>query len=186
MTEKEKMIAGLNYDALNEDVLAARTYAHDLCHALSQVRPSDLNGKDVILKKLIPHAGKGMFITPPFFCDYGWNLHIGKHFYCNTGCIILDAAPVTIGDHVLLGPNVQIYTATHALDPDERAALVESAVPITIGNKVWIGGGAILCPGVNIGDGSIIGAGSVVTRDIPPYVIAVGNPCRIVRSLKDN
>ncbi len=184
MTEMEKMISGANYDCLDKEIINARIRAHDLCHELSQCVPSDVNRKESILRRLLPHACKERIITPPFFCDYGWNIHIGEKFYCNTGCIILDAAPVTIGNHVLLGPNVQIYTATHALDPDERANLSQWALPIKIGNKVWIGGGAILCPGVTIGDECVIGAGSVVTHDVPPGWICAGVPCRKIRKSK--
>lgn len=183
LTEKEKMCAGEVYDALDAELLRERMRAHDLCHALSQVRPSDLQAKDAIVRELLPNMGDKAFITPPFFCDYGWNIFIGKHFYCNTGCVILDSAPVHIGNHVMLAPNVQIYTATHALDPDERAALVEWAKPVRIGDKVWIGGNATICPGVSIGEGAVIGAGSVVTKDIPAGVIAGGNPCRIIRKM---
>lgn len=185
MSEKEKMIAGENYDASEATLLAERMRAHDLCHALSQVKPSDLAAKDAIIRQLLPHAGEGLFITPPFFCDYGWNIHIGKNFYSNTGCVILDPGPVYIGDHVMLAPGVHIYTAAHAMDPDERAALVEFAKPVRIGDKVWIGGQAVVCPGVSIGEGTVIGAGSVVTKDIPANVVAAGNPCRVIRKIKD-
>lgn len=184
MTEIKKMITGLNYDALDPEVMAQRMRAHDLCHELSELRPSDLEGQKLIVKRLMPNAAEGIVITPPFFCDYGWNLRIGIKFYCNTGCTFLDAAPITIGDHVLVGPNVQLYTATHALDADERAALVQWAQPIYIGDKVWIGGAAIVCPGVSIGSGSVIGAGSMVVKDIPENALAAGNPCRVIRILE--
>lgn len=182
-TEKEKMLAGEAYNASAPVLLRERMRAHDLCHELSQIKPSDLAAKKRILDELLPHTGEGLFITPSFFCDYGWNISIGKNFYANTGCVILDVAPVTIGDDVMLAPHVQIYAATHAMDPDERAALVEFGKPVWIGNKVWIGGNATICPGVRIGDGSVIGAGSVVTKDIPAGVAAAGNPCRVIRTL---
>lgn len=181
LSEKEKMIAGAKYNAGDAELLRARMRAHDLCHALSQVKPSDLKAKADILQQLLPYAGEGLFITPAFFCDYGWNITTGKDFYCNTGCVILDCAPVHIGDSVLLAPGVHIYTATHSLEPNERADAVEWAEPVHIGNKVWIGGHATVCPGVNIGDGVVIGAGSVVTKNIPANVIAAGNPCRVIR-----
>jgi len=184
MTEKEKMVSGVCYDCLDTEIFEARQHAHDLCHELSLCKPSDLARKAKLLRELLPHAESDMFITPPFFCDYGSNITIGSHFYCNTGCVILDAAPVRIGKHVLLGPNVQIYTATHAIDPDEWAALVQSALPVRIDDKVWIGGGAIVCPGVHIGEGSVIGAGSVIVSDIPSFFIAVGNPCTPVKPIK--
>lgn len=183
MTEKEKMIRGLNYNALDESLKTARMRAHDLCHAISLLRPSDINGRFKILRELLPYASADMFVTPPFFCDYGWNIHIGKKFYCNTGCAILDGAPVNIGDNVMFGPNVQIYTPLHDLDIAKRVALFQTAAPVTIGDSVWIAGGAIVCPGVTIGEGSVIGAGSVVCGDIPPSVLAVGNPCRVVRRI---
>ena len=182
MTEREKMTAGLDYDAQNAELVAARLRAQDLCHALARALPSDSAAQARILAELLPHAGPGCVITPPFFCDYGWNIRLGAGFYCNTGCVILDGAAVSIGDHALLGPNVQIYTARHPLDPDLRAAGIESAAPVTIGDKVWIGGAAVILPGVSIGDGAVIGAGSVVTKDIPARVIAAGNPCRVLRA----
>lgn len=183
MTEIEKMIAGEKYDALDAEIIAQRMRAHDLCHALSLIKPSDLEGKNAIMRELLPNAPKSSFITPPFFCDYGWNITLGKQFYCNTGCVILDGAPVKIGEHVLLAPNVHIYTATHAINPDERSALIQWTEPVCIGNKVWVGGNSTICPGVTIGDGSIIGAGSVVTKDIPANVVAGGSPCRIIREI---
>ena len=121
---------------------------------------------------------------PPFYCDYGYNIKIGDVFFANFGCVILDVNRVEIGDNVLIGPNVQIYTATHPVDPAERLSLLETSKPIRIGNNVWIGGGSILCPGIRIGNNSSIGAGSVVTKDIPDNVVAVGNPCRVIREIE--
>ena len=183
MTEKEKMLAGLLYDAADPGLVEERSRAHDLCHELALVRPSDTCAIERIVRSLLPHAGENLSITPPFFCDYGWNITTGRDFYCNTGCVILDVAPVTIGNGVLFGPGVQIYTATHPLDPAQRAQSLELAAPIHIGHNVWLGGCAILCPGVSIGDNTVIGAGSVVTHDIPAGVLAVGNPCRVIKSL---
>ena len=185
MTEREKMIAGANYDALDAELLAARLRTQDLCHALALALPSDLEARERILAELLPHAEPDRFITPPFYCDYGWNIHIGAKFYCNVGCVILDGAPVRIGDHVLLGPNVQIYTARHPHDPDLRATGIESTAPVTIGDKVWIGGAAIILPGVSIGDGAVIGAGSVVTKDVAPRTIVVGAPARLIGNIDD-
>lgn len=183
MTEKDKMISGQLYDPMDPELIQGRELAHDLCHEMGMLKPSDRDTLDKVSARLLPNSAPFIFITPPFFCDYGWNIYAGQSFYCNTGCVILDCAPVKIGDHVLFGPNVQIYTALHPLDPDERADL-EYALPVTIGDKVWIGGGSIVCAGVNIGNGVVIGAGSVVTRSIPDYSLAVGNPCRVIRSLK--
>jgi maltose O-acetyltransferase len=185
MTEKEKMLAGLLYDAADPELVEARARAHDLCHELALVRPSDTRAIERIVRSLLPHVGENLSITPPFFCDYGWNITLGRDFYCNTGCVILDVAPVSIGDGVLFGPGVQIYTATHPLDPALRAQGLELAAPIRIGHQVWLGGQTILCPGVSIGDKTVIGAGSVVTRDIPAGVLAAGNPCRIIKSLQE-
>lgn len=185
MTELEKMVNGFNYDALDDELMSARTRAQDLCQALRMIKPSDFEGRQRVIRMLLPHAQDDTFITPPFFCDYGFNIHFGKHFYCNTGCTILDGAPVTIGDYVLFGPNVQIYTPVHALNPEDRTALIQSAAPIVIKSQVWIGGGAVICAGVTIGEGSVIGAGSVVTRDIPDRVLAAGNPCKVIRPLPE-
>ena len=123
-------------------------------------------------------------ITPPFQCDYGYNITLGEGVYFNVNCVVLDVAPVRIGARTLMGPGVQLYTASHPMSPEERAGGLELGVPITIGEDVWIGGGAIVCPGVTIGDGAVIGAGSVVTRDVPARVFAAGNPCRVIRSLE--
>ncbi|MDL2279608.1 sugar O-acetyltransferase [Desulfovibrio sp. OttesenSCG-928-G11] len=182
-SEKEKMIAGELYDASDPQLVTERMRASDLCRDLSWMRPSDLEARKALLEQLLPHAGAGLFVTPPFFCDYGWNIRVGRNFYCNSGCVILDPAPVSIGDDVKLGPGVHIYTAAHAIDPEARARLEEFARPVSIGNMVWIGGNATLCPGVSIGGGSIVGAGSVVTKDIPAMVIAAGNPCRVIRAI---
>ena len=183
MSEKRKMISGEPYDASEAELYKERMLAHDLCHALSQVRPSDLETKNEILRRLFPNAREGLFITPPFFCDYGWNITTGRHFYCNAGCVILDPAPVFIGDYVKFGPGVHIYTATHPVDPDERAAFIEFAKPVRIGDKVWVGGNVTICPGVEIGENTVIGAGSVVTKNIPANVIAAGNPCRVIKHI---
>ena len=124
-----------------------------------------------------------MWIEPPFRCDYGFHIFLGSGFYANYDCIILDVCPVTIGERVLLGPRVGIYTAAHPLDAAVRATGAEYGAPVTIGDDVWVGGNAVICPGVTIGTGSVIGAGSVVTRDIPPGVVAAGNPCRVLRPI---
>ena len=138
-----------------------------------------------VLADLIGNAGKDLWIEPPFYCDYGSNITVGDAVYFNFNCVVLDVATVTIGDRVLFGPNVQIYTATHPMDWQIRAQGLEYAKPIAIGSHVWVGGAAILCPGVTIGDRSVIGAGAVVTKDVPPDVFAAGNPCRVIRSLNE-
>ncbi len=157
--------------------------AKELLFDFHQYRPSQVEEKRQLLQRLFGSLGENAWIEPPFSCDYGWNIHAGKSFYANSGCVILDCGKVTIGDHVLLGPQVGIYTVGHPLDPQLRRQGLEAAKPITIGNNVWIGGGSILLPGVTIGENAVIGAGSVVVKDIPANVVAVGNPCRVIRSV---
>lgn len=183
MTEKEKMIAGLDYHANNPELLHDRQRAQTLLQTYNGTSANDAEEKTAILNLLFKSLGSNPSITSPFYCDYGYNITVGDNFYSNFNCIMLDCAPITIGNNVLLGPAVQIYTATHPTNPEERKKGLESAKAITIEDDVWIGGGSIINPGVTIGRGSTIGAGSVVTRDIPANVIAVGNPCRIIREL---
>lgn len=182
-SEKEKMLAGEPYNAADPELAAERLRAHDLCHKLRNSSPADTAHITALTRKLLSMAEPDAVLTPPFFCDYGYNIKAGKRFYANAGCVILDVAPVCIGDDVMFGPCVQVYTATHPLNPELRVSGIESGKCISIGDKVWIGGGAILCPGVCIGEGAVIGAGSVVTRDIPARVLAAGNPCRVIREL---
>jgi maltose O-acetyltransferase len=136
-----------------------------------------------VLRELFAEVGSGAYLEPPFHCDYGRHITAGRNLYMNFGCVVLDCNRVRFGDDVSLGPHVQIVAATHPVDPDERARGPELGRPVTIGHRVWIGAGAIVCPGVTIGDGSTIGAGSVVVKSIPPRSVAVGNPCRVVRTL---
>lgn len=181
-TEKEKMLAGEFYDPLDPQLLAARQRARDLCKRLNDSREDDPAGRADILRDLLGMESD-VWMQPPFFCDYGSNISLGKNVFFNFNCVVLDVARVSIGDHVLFGPCVQIYTAAHPMDASERRRGLELGKPVTIGSDVWIGGGAIICPGVTIGARAVVGAGSVVTRDIPPDVIAAGNPCRVIRSL---
>ncbi|MCE8002899.1 sugar O-acetyltransferase [Billgrantia ethanolica] len=185
MIEKEKMLAGELYDPRDPQLLRERHRARLLTKAFNDT--SDAQGKERkrLLSELFGAMGKGTFIEPPFHCDYGGNITLGEKVFFNFNCVILDVAEVTIGNHTMFGPGVQVYTATHPLDAEERRSGLEAAKPITIGDDVWIGGGAILCPGVTIGARSVIGAGSVVTKDIPEDVFAAGNPCRVVRPLKE-
>lgn len=181
-SEKEKMLAGNFYYAGDEELTKEREYARNLIFEFNHSRPSENDKKQRVLKQLI--TAKGLFyIEGPFYCDYGYNIEVGENFYANYGCTILDVNKVKIGDNVMLAPNVQIYTAAHPIDPTERVTGKEFAKPIIIGNNVWIGGGAIICPGVKIGDNVTIGAGSVVTKDIPDDVIAAGNPCRVIKNI---
>jgi maltose O-acetyltransferase len=180
--EKEKMLAGALYDASDQVLVKEREYAQNLIFEFNHTRPSEKEKRQEILKKLI--VAKGTFdIETPFNCDYGYNIEVGDNFYANFGCVILDVNKVMIGDNVLLAPKVQIYTAAHPTNPGERLTGKEYAKSIMIGNNVWVGGGAIICPGVKIGNNVTIGAGSVVTKDIPDNVIAVGNPCRVIRPI---
>ncbi len=182
-TEKEKMLDGELYDPLDKQLSDERLRTRLLIKALNDTREDQTQERARILQELIPNAGAGLWLQPPFYCDYGSNMIIGEKVFFNFNCIVLDVTYVRIGSRTLFGPNVQIYTATHPVDYKERAAGVEFAKPIIIGEDVWVGGSAIICPGVTIGDRTIIGAGSVVTRDIPSDVFAAGNPCKVVREL---
>jgi maltose O-acetyltransferase len=183
-TEKEKMIAGELYDALDPELIQDRERARDLCQVLNASREADQALRPGILQQLLGKGGETVWMQPPFYCDYGYNIFLGERVYFNFNCIILDVCPVTIGDFTLIGPAVQIYTAGHPLNASLRRKQ-EFGKPITIGSDVWIGGGAIICPGVTIGSKSVIGAGSVVTKNIPDGVLAVGNPCRVVREITE-
>lgn len=182
-TEKEKMLAGELYNAADLQLVAERRRCRLLLKQLNDSTDEQVELRRDLLRQLIGLQGPGLWIEPPFYCDYGSNISVGAGVYFNFDCVILDVASVTIGDDVLCGPKVQIYTATHPMAWEERAAGLEFAKPIAIGSHVWIGGGAILCPGVTIGDRSVIGAGCVVTRDVPPDVFFAGNPGRVIRSL---
>ncbi len=182
-TEKEKMILGEPYYPIDRELVSARANAQLLQREFNMAAPD--NGKELkrLLNQLIPNQKKSCFVQPPFYIDYGFNLKLGERVFINFNCTVLDAAPITIGDRTMLGPNVQLYTATHPLNAKERATGIESGESITIGDDVWIGGNVTICPGVSIGDRTVIGAGSVVTKDIPSDVVAVGNPCKVIKSI---
>lgn len=182
-TEKEKMLAGELYNALDPELMAERTRARLLLKALNESREDEPESRAQLIQKLLPQAGPGLNIQPPFYCDYGTNIEIGENVFFNFDCTVLDVTPVRIGARTLFGPNVQIYAATHPMDARVRAEGLESGKPISIGEDVWVGGSVVICPGVHIGDRTVIGAGSVVTRDIPSDVFAAGNPCRVIRPL---
>jgi maltose O-acetyltransferase len=182
-TEKEKMLAGELYDPLDQRLTEERLQTRLLIKELNDTREDQTEERARVLKKLIPNAGADLWLQPPFYCDYGYNIEAGDKVFFNFNCVVLDVTLVTIGSRTLFGPNVQIYTATHPLNHQERAAGLEYAKPIAIGEDVWVGGSAIICPGISIGDRSVIGAGSVVTKDIPADVFAAGNPCKVIRSL---
>lgn len=183
-TEKEKMLAGEPYDPLDAELVQARERARDLCWDLNATRDCDHEVRRALLRQLFGRGGDSVWMQPPFFCDYGCNIHLGERVFFNFNCVVLDVCPVTIGDFTLFGPAVQVLTATHPLNAELRRTR-ESGAPIAIGADVWVGAGAILCPGITIGSKSVIGAGSVVTRDIPAGVLAVGNPCRVVREIPE-
>lgn len=182
-TEKEKMLNGELYNALDAQLSDERLKARLLLKELNDSREDQVVEREKIIKALLPNSGAELWIQPPFYCDYGSNIYLGDKVFFNFNCVVLDVMNVTIGSRTLFGPNVQIYTATHPLDHNVRASGLEYAKPITIGEDVWIGGSAVICPGVTIGNRSVIGAGSVVTKDIPAGVFAAGNPCRVIRKL---
>lgn len=177
------MLAGEPYDPLAMQLSVERQRARDLLKRLNDSREDEQEERAKILKELFGRETDA-YIEPPFYCDYGTNITLGHKVFFNFNCVVLDVAPVRIGDYVLFGPSVQVYTATHPLNAAERRRGLESGQSIEIGSDVWVGGGAIICPGVTIGARSLIGAGSVVTRDIPEDVIAAGNPCRVIRPLE--
>jgi maltose O-acetyltransferase len=181
-SEKEKMLAGEMYDPLDPVLCTERQRARDLCQLLNATREDQQDERKQIMRDLFGQDSD-VWLQPPFFCDYGTNLVLGSKVFFNFNCVVLDVMRVEIGDNVLFGPSVQIYTATHPISAEERRTWKEFAKPVTIGSDVWVGGGAIICPGVTIGSRSVIGAGSVVTRNIPDDVFAAGNPCRVIRSL---
>jgi maltose O-acetyltransferase len=182
MTEKEKMLSGQLYLSSDGELLRERDYAKKLCFEFNMTEPSRHDKKRTILKKLF-RTEKNCFVEPQFYCDYGYNIIIGKDFYANHGCVILDVNTVKIGNNVLLGPGVKICTASHPIDHKERVKGFEFGLPIEIGNNVWIGAGAVILPGVKIGNNSIIGAGSIVIKDLPSNVLAIGNPCRVIKKV---
>ncbi|MCE7044456.1 sugar O-acetyltransferase [Dyadobacter sp. CY312] len=180
-TEKEKMLAGELYLAFDNELFEERQLAMDLLYQFNTLHPRKAEERKQKLKELFGSVGENFWVEQRFHCDYGYNIHVGDNFYANVGCTILDCAPVTIGNNVLFAPGVSLYTAGHPADTQQRINGLEYAYPISIGNNVWLGGNVIVLPGVSIGDNTIIGAGSVITKDIPANVIAVGNPCRVIR-----
>lgn len=181
-TELARMLAGELYNPHDAELVEMRRRARDLCWDLNATREADIDLRRQILRDLFGAGGETVWLQPPFFCDYGVHISLGEKVFFNFNCVVLDVCRVTIGDRTLFAPAVQIYTATHPLNAVLRRTQ-ESGKPVTIGSDCWIGGGAIICPGVTIGDRTVIGAGSVVTRDIPDGVIAAGNPCRVIREI---
>lgn len=183
-TEREKMLAGELYFGFDPELLALRERAKELCGEYNATRQSERERRAALLERLLGGVGQEVWIEPPFFCDYGAHTFLGRGVYFNTACVVLDCATVHVGDGTLIGPAVQIYAATHPIDPEVRRTGKELAAPVRIGENVWIGGAAIIGPGVTIGDDTTIGAGSVVLRDVPAGVLAAGNPCRVIRNLR--
>ena len=183
-TEREKMLGGELYDPMDPELSAARARARDLCQALNATHEAEQDERRRILGELLGAGGDSAWMQPPFFCDYGTNIELGERVFFNFNCVVLDVCPVRIGSFTLFGPAVQIYTPMHPLNAEQRRK-EEFGKPIEIGSDVWVGGGAIILPGVRIGSRAVIGAGSVVTRDVPAGVFAAGNPCRIVREITE-
>jgi maltose O-acetyltransferase len=183
-TEWDKMVAGELYDPLDPFLVRARDRARNLCQDLNATREADQDLRRCILADLFGHGGDRVWMQPPFFCDYGTNIRLGDRVFFNFNCVVLDVCPVAVGDYTLFGPAVQIYTPMHPMNADLRRRQ-EYGRPVTIGSDVWVGGRAVICPGVTIGSKAVIGAGSVVTRDVPAGVFAAGNPCRVIREITE-
>jgi maltose O-acetyltransferase len=181
-TQRERMLAGELYDPLDPELARMRARARDMCGNLNATLEIEADRRRALTAKLFAKGGDTVILQPPFFCDYGAHIELGEKVFFNFNCVILDVCRVTIGAYTLFGPAAQVLTATHPLDAKLRRT-VESGKPVTIGSDCWIGAGALILPGVTIGDGTVIGAGAVVTKDVPSSVLAVGNPCRIVRDL---
>lgn len=185
-SEKEKMLRGEIYDAnYDPELIKERTRCKVMCRRYNDIQPDCLEERAALLRSLLGKTGKTFLVEQPFYCDYGYNIEIGENFYSNVNLVILDGAKVKFGDNVFIAPNCGFHTAGHPLDASRRNAGLEYARPITVGNNVWIGAGVNVLPGVTIGDNCVIGAGSVVNKDIPANSLAVGNPCRVIRSLEE-
>lgn len=184
MTEKEKMLAGMIYDAnYDETLIEERLKCKELCRDYNDLRPRQTAEREELLHEILGKIKDRILIEQPFYCDYGYNISVGSNFYANFNLVILDEASVSFGDNVFIAPNCGFYTAGHPIDADERNKGLEYAKPITVGDNVWIGAHATVLPGVTIGNNCVIGAGSVVTHDIPANSVAVGNPCRVIKAI---
>lgn len=182
-SEKEKMLRGELYNASDPQLCRERRRARILLRKFNRSADEEIDLRHQVLGELLSGQGTNLIIEPPFYCDYGSHITVGDNVFFNFNCVVLDVTYVIVGNNTLFGPAVQIYTATHPMNWKERAAGLEYGKPVSIGSDVWVGGGAIVCPGVTIGDRSVIGAGSVVTKHIPADVFAAGNPCRVIKSL---
>lgn len=185
MNQKERMLASLPYKAWLDGLSEERMACKKQIHAFNLLPPEEEDRAEEMIHALLGKAGKDAWINAPFHCDYGYNIEVGDNFFANYGLTILDVAKVVIGNNVQIAPNVSIYTAGHPVHPDSRNSGYEYGIPVTIGDNVWIGGNVVILPGVTIGSNSIIGAGSVVTKDVPEWVIAAGNPCKVVRKITE-
>jgi len=185
-SEKEKMLAGELYNSSDAELENELRIARKLIHQFNATNPDQENERKKILQDLLHTSVSDTYIEPPFYCDYGYNVKIGKNFNANFDCVFLDSNEIVFGDNILIGPGVHIYTSGHPLSGEERNSYLEFAKPVHIGSDVWIGGRSIILPGVSIGNNVVIGAGSVVTTDIPDNSIAVGNPCKVIRENKLN
>ena len=185
MNQKERMLAGLPYKAWLDGLREERMENKLKIHEYNLIRPDDKKKMKEMIKNILGKTGEDVCVEQPFRCDYGKNIEVGNNFFANYNCVILDVAKVTIGKNVMFAPNVSIYTAGHPLHPDSRNSGYEYGIPVTIGDNVWVGGSVVINPGVKIGNNVVIGSGSVVTKDIPDNVIAVGNPCRVIREITE-
>ncbi|POM59004.1 Maltose O-acetyltransferase [Phytophthora palmivora] len=183
-TEKAKMIRGDLYIAADPTLAEDRRIARELTKQFNDITQAESTEAKAVMEKLLGTIGKDFLIEMPFRCDYGYNIHIGDNFLMNFNCVLLDGCPITIGNRVMMGPNVQLYTASHPLDPEERSSGLEIGKPITIEDDVWIGGSTVVVPGVTIGRGAVIGAGSVVTKNVPPMCVYAGNPAKFIKKIE--
>ena len=185
MNQKERMLAGLPYKAWLDGLEEERELCKQKVYEFNLLPPKERSRIPALLKELLGKTGDSLWVEPPFHCDYGWNIEVGENFFANDNLTILDVGKVTIGKNVMIAPNVSIYTAGHPVHPDSRNSGYEYGIPITIGDNVWIGGSVVILPGVTIGNNAVIGAGSVVTKDIPDNAIAAGSPCKVIRTITE-
>ena len=185
MTARELQLKGMLYP-LDKELWNAHLNSKRITRLLNATLETEVAKRKELVKELFAEAGENAYVEPPFHCDYGRNTKVGDNFYCNYDCVFLDCGPITIGNNVMFGPKVALYAVNHPIEPEIRATNWDYPEPITIGNDVWIGGSVVVCPGVTIGDNTVIGAGSVVTKDIPANVVAVGNPCRVLREISEH
>ena len=182
MTGRDLQLQGFLYP-LDEELWQAHLHSKSITRQLNATLETEMAKRKALVQELFAGAGENAYVEPPFYCDYGRNTWVGKNFYCNYDCVFLECGPIKIGDNVMFGPKVALYAVNHPTEPEVRATNYNYPEPITIGNDVWIGGSVVVCPGVTIGDNTVIGAGSVVTKDIPSGVVAAGNPCRVIRDI---